>query len=101
MDEEIYKIDGGEFWERTNSLLKKKGITQKSLAEQLKCNSPDRINNLSARKVLPDVQELYGMSIILGTTMETLVTGNEQAELVRTKKQIKSLFRSIEDLLNL
>lgn len=101
MNENEFEINGEDFWKRVNVLLKKKGITQASLADKLHTKSPDRINNLSARKALPDVQELYGMAIILGTTMETLLTGNDNAELVRVKKQIKDLFRSIENLLNL
>lgn len=67
-----------EFWKRTNKLLKEKGFTQEKLS--IECGfSPNRINNLTAKKTLPDVFEAYTIAQKLDVSVEYLVTGHNQA----------------------
>jgi transcriptional regulator with XRE-family HTH domain len=67
-------MDREGFWERTNSLLRKRGFTQGSLSE--KCGfTSRRIENLSGDQRFPRVYEVVRISKELGTSAEYLVTG--------------------------
>ena len=70
-------MDKEEFWKRINKLLREKGFTQEKLS--IECGfSPNRINNLTAKKILPDVFEAYTIAQKLDVSVEFLVTGQER-----------------------
>jgi transcriptional regulator with XRE-family HTH domain len=69
-------MDIKEFWNRTNSLLKQKGYTQRSLA--LECGFTERrIESLSTDGRLPTTDETIQIAQALGVSVEYLVTGAE------------------------
>ena len=65
------------FWERLNSLIKKSNTTQASVSVQCGMN-PRRLQNLSAGNRLPDAFEAFHIAKTLKTTVEYLVTGEQQ-----------------------
>jgi transcriptional regulator with XRE-family HTH domain len=73
---EIVYMDTKEFWTRTNTLLKQRGYTQRSLA--LKCGfAGRRIESLSTAGRLPAADESVKIAQALGVSVEYLVTGKE------------------------
>ena len=67
-----------EIWERINSLIKEKNLTQSSLSAICGFNQR-RIQNLSAANRLPDAVEIVAIAKALETTAEYLVTGQYSA----------------------
>lgn len=76
-----------EFWDRVNSLIKKKGFTQASLSEKLGF-SARRIQNLSGANRFPDIKEGVLIAKELGTTAEHLVSGATTAKLPKDLQDI-------------
>lgn len=81
-----------EFWDRVNSLIKKKGFTQASLSEKLNF-SARRIQNLSGANRLPDLEEGVLIAKELGTTAEYLVSGTNTAKSM-------GIPRDLQDIIN-
>jgi transcriptional regulator with XRE-family HTH domain len=69
-------MDIKEFWNRTNTLLKQKGYTQRSLA--LECGFTERrIESLSTDGRQPSTGESVKIAQTLGVSVEYLVTGED------------------------
>jgi len=69
-------MDIASFWERTNSLIKSKKTTQRTLSSE--CGFTERrIESLVSTGRLPDTIESYLIARALGTSVEYLVTGKE------------------------
>ena len=71
-------MDYTEFWLRTNSLIKALNKTQRGLA--LECGFTERrIETLSSNNRSPDVIEAVKIAKALNTTVEYLVTGEQES----------------------
>lgn len=88
-----------DFWKRVNHLLKEKGFTQESFSRAC-LFSPNKINNWTNRKTLPDAFETQTIAKKLGVSMDFLVSGEEYSQVEDVKEQIKDLLYSIEAKLN-
>lgn len=83
-----------DFWIRTNALIKQLNKTQRGLS--LECGFTDRkIENQSSNDRIPDAIEAVKIAKALNTTVEYLVTGenNNQAaqELTELKAKLAEL----------
>jgi transcriptional regulator with XRE-family HTH domain len=88
-------MDIKEFWNRTNTLLKQKGYTQRSLA--LECGFTERrIESLSTDGRSPSTDESVRIAQALGVSVEYLVTG-ENPDNSASVEKIQSLARQILD----
>ena len=85
-------MDYTDFWKRTNSLIKLLNKTQRSLA--LECGFTERrIETLSSNNRSPDIIEVVKIAKALNTTVEYLVTGENN-----TVKEIQDNVK--QDLIN-
>ena len=79
-----------DFWKRTNALIKHLNKTQRGLA--LECGFTERrIETLSSCNRSPDVIEAVKIAAALNTTVEYLVTGNENSEKVLKEQLIQRI----------
>ena len=62
------------FWERTNTLIKQCGKTQREISLLLDKENPRKLQNWTAGKGLPDAEEAVVIANALNTTVEYLVT---------------------------
>lgn len=84
-----------EFWLRTNTLIKLLNKTQRGLA--LECGFTERrIETLSSNSRSPDVIEAVKIAKALNTTVEYLVTGEEEN---KAEKELKELKAKLADLI--
>lgn len=78
-----------EFWLRTNTLIKLLNKTQRGLA--LECGFTERrIETLSSNSRSPDVIEAVKIAKALNTTVEYLVTGEEENKAERELNELKA-----------
>jgi len=63
------------FWDRTNRLIKKHGLTQDTLSTKCEFNDLRRVQNLSGTGRMPKVYEAVKIAQLLGVSVEYLVTG--------------------------
>lgn len=81
-----------EFWKRINTLLKEKGFTQEKFS--IECGfTPNRINNWTSKKTLPNVFEAYTIAEKLEVSLNYLITGkytvdNDSAHLIEEAQKI-------------
>lgn len=88
-------MDYSDFWLRTNTLIKLLNKTQRGLA--LECGfSERRIESLSSNNRSPDVIEAVKIAQALNTTVEYLVTGENENT---AEKQLKELKMKLAELL--
>ena len=72
-------MDTARFWDRTNTLIKERGYTQRSLA--MECGfTARRIESLSSDNRLPATDETVSIAAALGVSVEYLVTGAEHGK---------------------
>lgn len=64
------------FWDRVNSLIKERKMTQESLAEAADVKY-QTLRNWSAREIFPQAPEAVRIANALRVSVEFLVTGNE------------------------
>ena len=84
-----------EFWLRTNTLIKLLNKTQRGLA--LGCGFTERrIETLSSNSRSPDVIEAVKIAKALNTTVEYLVTGEEEN---KAEKELNELKAKLADLI--
>lgn len=84
-----------EFWLRTNTLIKLLNKTQRGLA--LECGFTERrIETLSSNSRSPDVIEAVKIAKALNTTVEYLVTGEEEN---KAEKELNDLKAKLADLI--
>lgn len=84
-----------EFWLRTNTLIKLLNKTQRGLA--LECGFTERrIETLSSNSRSPDVIEAVRIAKALNTTVEYLVTGEEEN---KAEKELTELKAKLADLI--
>ncbi len=84
-----------EFWLRTNTLIKLLNKTQRGLA--LECGFTERrIETLSSNSRSPDVIEAVKIAKALNTTVEYLVTGEEEN---KAEKELNELKAKLADLI--
>lgn len=84
-----------EFWLRTNTLIKLLNKTQRGLA--LECGFTERrIETLSSNSRSPDVIEAVKIAKALNTTVEYLVTGEEEN---KAEKELTELKAKLADLI--
>jgi transcriptional regulator with XRE-family HTH domain len=89
-------MDIKEFWNRTNTLLKQKGYTQRSLA--LECGFTERrIESLSTDGRQPSTSESVKIAQTLGVSVESLVTGEDSGK-PDTAKALEHL-KAVQDFL--
>lgn len=91
-----------DFWKRTNFLIKHLNKTQRSLA--LECGFTERrIETLSSNNRSPDVIEAVKIAKALNTTVEYLVTGEEQSFPIKEfEKNLKEeLLKTLTSALNM
>ena len=69
------------FWERTNTLIKQCGKTQREISLLLDKENPRKLQNWTAGKGLPDAEEAVVIANALNTTVGYLVTGESDKEL--------------------
>lgn len=78
-----------EFWLRTNTLIKLLNKTQRGLA--LECGFTERrIETLSSNSRSPDVIEAVKIAKALNTTVEYLVTGEEENKAAQELTELKA-----------
>ena len=78
-----------EFWLRTNTLIKLLNKTQRSLA--LECGFSERkIENQSSNDRIPDAIEAVKIAKALNTTVEYLVTGENDNAAERELTELKA-----------
>ena len=65
------------FWERTNTLIKQCGKTQREISLLMDKENPRKLQNWTAGKGLPDAEEAVIIANALNTTVEYLITGKE------------------------
>ena len=88
-------MDYMEFWKRTNSLIKLLNKTQRGLA--LECGFTERrIETLSSNNRSPDVIEAVKIAKALNTTVEYLVTGEDENS---AEKELTELKAKLADLI--
>ena len=84
-----------DFWLRTNTLIKLLNKTQRGLA--LECGFTERrIETLSSNSRSPDVIEAVKIAKALNTTVEYLVTGEEEN---KAEKELNELKAKLADLI--
>lgn len=66
------------FWERTNTLIKQCGKTQREISLLMDKENPRKLQNWTAGKGLPDAEEVVIIAKALDTTVEYLVTGESE-----------------------
>lgn len=82
-------MDYTEFWKRTNSLIKLLNKTQRGLA--LECGFTERrIETLSSNNRSPDVIEAVKIAKALNTTVEYLVTGEDENQAAKELTELKA-----------
>jgi transcriptional regulator with XRE-family HTH domain len=93
-------MDIEEFWNRTNTLLKQKGYTQRSLA--LQCGFTERrIESLSTDGRQPSTDESVKIAQVLGVSVEYLVTGKspDNSEIIESlRNHLKSMENDVNKL---
>lgn len=78
-----------DFWLRTNTLIKLLNKTQRGLA--LECGFTERrIETLSSNSRSPDVIEAVKIAKALNTTVEYLVTGEEENKAEKELTELKA-----------
>lgn len=84
-----------DFWIRTNALIKQQNKTQRGLS--IECGFSDRkIENQSSNDRIPDAIEAVKIAQALNTTVEYLVTGQEEN---KAAKELAELKAKLADLL--
>lgn len=82
-------MDYTDFWKRTNSLIKLSNKTQRSLA--LECGFTERrIETLSSNNRSPDIIEAVKIAQALNTTVEFLVTGQDDNKAAKELTELKA-----------
>ena len=82
-------MDYTDFWKRTNSLIKLLNKTQRSLA--LECGFTERrIETLSSNNRSPDIIEAVKIAHALNTTVEYLVTGEDENQAAKDLTELKA-----------
>lgn len=82
------------FWNNIKSLLKEKKITQKQFSVQL--GLPERtIEIWIGRNTIPDAITSVKIAQSLGTTVEFLVTGEENNSAEQELKELKAKLREL------
>lgn len=77
-----------DFWIRTNALIKQLNKTQRGLS--LECGFSDRkIENQSSNDRIPDAIEAVKIAKALNTTVEYLVTGEDNNAAEQQLKDLK------------
>ena len=84
-----------DFWIRTNALIKQQNKTQRGLS--IECGFSDRkIENQSSNDRIPDAVEAVAIAKALNTTVEYLVTGEDNN---LAEQQLKDLKVKLAELL--
>lgn len=84
-----------DFWIRTNALIKAQNKTQRGIA--LECGFSERkIENQSTNDRIPDAVEAVKIAHALNTTVEYLVTGEEEN---KAELELQELKAKLADLL--
>ena len=82
------------FWNNVKFLLKEKKITQKQFSVML--DLPDRtIENWIGRNTIPDAITSVKIAQSLGTTVEFLVTGEENNSAEQELKELKAKLKEL------
>lgn len=77
-----------DFWIRTNALIKQQNKTQRGLS--IECGFSDRkIENQSSNDRIPDAVEAVAIAKALNTTVEYLVTGEDNNAAAQQLKDLK------------
>ena len=82
------------FWERTNTLIKQCGKTQREISLLLDKENPRKLQNWTAGKGLPDAEEAVVIADALNTTVEYLVNGEVSSA---AESKVVITFNSITD----
>lgn len=87
-----------EFWDRVKTLIKSKNITQEGLAKAAEINFSNMKQQIFYERC-PDAIQATKIASALGTTVEYLVTGEENNPLAEENKTLKEkIQKAIEDL---
>ena len=87
-----------EIWERINLLIKENNTTQNAVSVGCGFN-PRRIQNLSAGNRLPDAIEITKIAQALGTSVEYLVTGEDNSPSMEENAQLKDRIQKAVEIL--
>ena len=82
------------FWERTNTLIKQCGKTQREISLLLDKENPRKLQNWTAGKGLPDAEEAVVIANALNTTVGYLVTGKPDKELPQDVIELVKLYEA-------
>lgn len=83
------------FWERTNTLIKQCGKTQREISLLMDKENPRKLQNWTAGKGLPDAEEVVIIAKALNTTVEYLVLGENDSGLSTDAIKAAKLYESI------
>ena len=93
-------FDGYEFWDNVSRILESKNMTNKELAEE-SGTLYRSITSQRTRHQIPGAVQLLMMAKVLGTTCESLLTGQstdfcQEAKEVQSDHDLQALVRSIQ-----
>lgn len=78
-----------DFWIRTNALIKQQNKTQRGLS--IECGFSDRkIENQSSNDRIPDAVEAVAIAKALNTSVEYLVTGQDENAAAKELTELKA-----------
>jgi len=87
-----------DFWERLKILIKSQKTTQDWLAQKINIH-PVSVSRWISKKIMPRADEAYKIAKALGTSVEYLLTGEDQI-LSLEDRTLLILARKYKDLLN-
>ena len=92
-------FDGYEFWDNVSRILESKNMTNKELAEE-SGTLYRSITSQRTRHQIPGAVQLLMMAKVLGTTCESLLTGEgevlcAEAQAVQDDPELRALVRAI------
>lgn len=88
------------FYNRIDTLLKSKKLTNKDLSEHLGLSSVQIYANWKQRKTVPSASEAVKIAEFLGTSVEFLVTGSDTTGLAIENQKLKEKIQKITDILS-
>ena len=88
------------FWNRIRTLIKQSPYTQNSLSETIGLN-PKSLSVMMAKGNVPGAFQTYKIAKLLNTSVEYLLTGEENSVKPDTSELEKTLNRALSQLKNL
>ena len=84
-------------YDRIKELCKKKGVTQTKMCNDCGINAQSHRGRIT-KKVAPDVFDAFKIAQYLGTSVEYLITGEENNPLAEENRGLKEKIKSIAEI---